>query len=446
MKKLTLLLVFSILFSVYSFCQVPQAFKYQTVIRDNAGNLITNKAITVKVSILQGSSSGNSLYSELQSPTTNQYGLVNLEIGKGTFPQGTFSSINWGNSTYFLEIDVDLNGGLNFQTMGTSQLLSVPYALYAANSGTAGPTGPTGNIGLTGPTGATGTTGATLSYTGGTGITVNGTTVINTLPDQTVSITGDANIKISGTYPNFTITHNNQMTSSQMNSIQNPVKGMIVYDTEDSSMCYYSGKMWICRGKNPYPTCGTFNYGTIMHTVIIGTQCWFKENLNFGTLIPNTSVMKPNMEPQKYCYNNLEIWCTRFGALYSWDEAMQSSTTEKAQGLCPIGWHIPSKTEVFILMTNIDPTVTRNNDGSWWGLMCGLNLMKGGSSGFDALLTGNCDTSGFYNAYLFGPIWTSTSYNSTNAYYFQTTYNKTSVYNGGYVSTQQALGVRCLKN
>jgi len=109
----------------------PQAFKYQAVARNSSGDLLIGKSVTFKISILQGSSSGTMVYSELHSRTTNSFGLVDLEIGNGTSPSGSFAGINWGVSTYFLKVEMDPAGGINFQPMGTSQLLSVPYALHA---------------------------------------------------------------------------------------------------------------------------------------------------------------------------------------------------------------------------------------------------------------------------------------------------------------------------
>jgi hypothetical protein len=111
--------------------QAPQSFKYQAVARNTSGEVLVNKAVMFKISILQGSVSGPVIYSELHSRTTNSFGLVDLEIGNGTYPSGTFTGINWGVSTYFVKVEMDPAGGIAFQLMGTSQLLSVPYALYA---------------------------------------------------------------------------------------------------------------------------------------------------------------------------------------------------------------------------------------------------------------------------------------------------------------------------
>jgi hypothetical protein len=97
--------------------------------------LVVNAPVKMKISILQGSASGTAVYSELHNPTTNANGLVSIEIGSGTSPVGTIGSINWGNGTYFLKTETDPTNGTNYSILGTSQLLSVPYALYAANAG-----------------------------------------------------------------------------------------------------------------------------------------------------------------------------------------------------------------------------------------------------------------------------------------------------------------------
>ncbi len=99
---------------------------------------------------------GVPVYNESHTVTTNGFGLFNLKIGNGTPVAGNFSSVDWSNGPYFLEIGIDVTGGTDYVTMGTSQLLSVPYALYAETSGNTGSTGPQGATGPQGPTGANG--------------------------------------------------------------------------------------------------------------------------------------------------------------------------------------------------------------------------------------------------------------------------------------------------
>lgn len=133
MKKLLLLLL--MLFVQVSFGQSPQSFKYQAVVRDAAGGLAVNKIISIKSSILLGSQTGSTVYAETQTLSTNEYGVVSLNIGAGTVISGTFSAISWGAGTYFVKTELDINGGSTYVFMGTSQMLSVPYALYAEKTG-----------------------------------------------------------------------------------------------------------------------------------------------------------------------------------------------------------------------------------------------------------------------------------------------------------------------
>lgn len=113
----------------------PQAFSYSAVARDAQGNPLVNQAVGLQFSILRGSTVGPIQYQENQFTTTNQFGIFTLIIGTGTVLQGSFNSINWGNDSYYLKVGLDANGGTNFQTMGTTQFLSVPYALYAESAG-----------------------------------------------------------------------------------------------------------------------------------------------------------------------------------------------------------------------------------------------------------------------------------------------------------------------
>ncbi len=115
-----------------AFCQTPQSFNYQSVIRNSDGGLVTNQQVGIQITILQGSSSGMVVYSESHTPLTNANGLATINIGEGTPSVGVFGSINWGNGPYFVETSTDPNGGTNYSVSSISQLLSVPFALHSA--------------------------------------------------------------------------------------------------------------------------------------------------------------------------------------------------------------------------------------------------------------------------------------------------------------------------
>ncbi len=184
MKKALLLFFICSASGLILNAQVPQGFNYQAVARNNSGLAITNQSVGLKISLLQSTSNGNIVYSETHAVTSNNIGLLNLVVGAGTVVIGTFNSIDWSAGPYFIEISMDLSGGASYVLMGTQQLMSVPYALYAANGGSLGITGATGATGSTGSTGSTGVTGATgpsgsIGATGAVGAA--GITVPNTI-------------------------------------------------------------------------------------------------------------------------------------------------------------------------------------------------------------------------------------------------------------------------
>lgn len=131
MKTIVTLILFGLI-GLNTVAQAPRAFKYQAVARNTSGEVLANKPVSFRIGILSGSASGTAVYTETHTgKTTNGFGLVDLEIGKGTPVTGTFAGISWGTNTYFLKVEMDPNGGSAWQAMGTSQLLSVPYALFA---------------------------------------------------------------------------------------------------------------------------------------------------------------------------------------------------------------------------------------------------------------------------------------------------------------------------
>ncbi len=136
MKKLSITAI-AILVMISAIAQAPDKMSYQAVIRNSSNSLVTNTMVGMKISILQGSASGAIAYIETHSPTTNINGLASIEIGNGTIVSGSFSEIDWENGPYFIKTEADPEGGSNYTISGVSQLLSVPYALYAEMAGTA---------------------------------------------------------------------------------------------------------------------------------------------------------------------------------------------------------------------------------------------------------------------------------------------------------------------
>ena len=124
--KTRLVIIFLILTGTFVFAQTPETFKYQAVVGNASGEILVSTTISLKISVLRDSHLGAVVYEETFHPTTNPYGLVDVEIG-----EGSFYSINWGETDYYLKIEVDPDNGSSFTHLGTSPLLSVPYALHA---------------------------------------------------------------------------------------------------------------------------------------------------------------------------------------------------------------------------------------------------------------------------------------------------------------------------
>jgi hypothetical protein len=132
MKKLYTLL--ALVITLITNAQAPQGFNYQATVRNSSGALIVNQNVNFKFNIMLNSSTSLPVFSETHLAPTDDLGQVNLVIGQGTATIGTFSTINWGTGNYYLGIE--LNTGSGYVAMGTTQLLSVPYALYANSAGT----------------------------------------------------------------------------------------------------------------------------------------------------------------------------------------------------------------------------------------------------------------------------------------------------------------------
>jgi|GEM_PF-1411454 hypothetical protein len=120
--------------------QAPQRMTFQAVVRDAANELVVSSPVGIRISVLQGAPNGTPVFVETHAPQTNPLGLATLEVGGGMAVAGSFAGIDWAQGPYFLRIETDVTGGTDYTVTGTQQLLSVPYALYAATSGSGGAT------------------------------------------------------------------------------------------------------------------------------------------------------------------------------------------------------------------------------------------------------------------------------------------------------------------
>jgi len=135
MKARILLVLLTLLTSLVTNAQAPRAFKYQAIARDEGGNILSSWDIGLRISVIQSDTNEKEMYVETHHVKSNFYGLINLVIGEGRLEKGDFEDIIWGENRYFIKLEMDINGGMNYKEVGISQLYAVPYALYAEQAG-----------------------------------------------------------------------------------------------------------------------------------------------------------------------------------------------------------------------------------------------------------------------------------------------------------------------
>jgi len=266
--------------------QAPEKMSYQAVVRNSSDQLVTNHMIGIQISILQGSPAGTVVYTEIQTPTTNANGLVSIEIGGGA----SFSSINWADEPYFLKTEIDPDGDTNYTIIGTSQLLSVPYAFRAKAAETA---------------------------------------------DDAVKLTGDQTIAGNKTFTGITT------VPAPVNLTDAATKAYV--DALLTRIQQLENQQGIIKDCD----------GNIYTTIKIGDQVWMGENLKTtsykdGSTIPlvTDNTAWGNLSAPGYCWynNDAPTYKAVYGALYNW-------YTINTGKLCPGGWHVPTDAEWTSLTT-----------------------------------------------------------------------------------------------
>lgn len=180
--------------------QTPQGFKYQAVIRNSNGSLVTNQQVSIKTSLISGSALGNVDYSEQHDVATNGYGVASFTVGSGTPITGTYAAVNWSANDYFLKTELDIQNNGNFQLMGTSQILSVPYASHAS---TANSSLVDNDTSATNEIQQLSLQGNQLILSGGGSVTLTGTVDLDADPSnelQTLSLSNDTLYLTNGNY------------------------------------------------------------------------------------------------------------------------------------------------------------------------------------------------------------------------------------------------------
>jgi hypothetical protein len=254
---------------------------YQAVIRNSSNTLINNQVVGIKISILQNSPTGNAVYVETQTPTTNANGLASIEIGGGSVVSGDFSSINWANGPFFCKTETDPTGGANYTITATSQLLSVPYALFSGN-------------GITGVS----ATGDSLFLGNGTSIIIPGISAANESAGQSGVLNhscGAENV------------HNPTKIYSSVTDQEGNLYKTVVIGTQE----------WMAEN--------------------LATSIYSNGDL-IATNLSNVDWNSSLSGAWKFYNDNSELNCPN-GKLYNYYAVADS------RNVCPVNWHVPSNDE-----------------------------------------------------------------------------------------------------
>jgi len=418
-------------FAIFLFCafslmaQSPELFTYQAVVRNSSNMLVANMHVSARVCIKQGSASGNDIYSESHVVQTNANGLMTFNIGEGTVLQGDFSTIQWSNGPFFLVVAVDPHGGEDYTITSTQQLLSVPYALYAQKAGN----------------------GFSGSFNDLTDVPN-----IQEVPTNVSAFTNDA-----GYVTMAEVQHLFDSLNDRIDVLEN-----IIYELHDTSSVQSCPDM-------PFPL---MDYdGNMYNTVLIGTQCWMKDNLRTSHYSDGTAIAQgvtvSTTIPYRYRPDNNSMNVSTHGYLYNWKAVMRNSLSSNSvpsgvQGICPMGWHVPSDAE-WIQLTDYLSSHSEyycENDSvniakslaftSGWltniySCSVGENQATNNASGFSARPSGyyTGPYSGFGSTAFF---WSSTDYpEEGEAWYLSLFYGLPTVGHDGN-NKATAFSVRCLRN
>jgi uncharacterized protein (TIGR02145 family) len=482
---------YSILFCLFlqlamAFAQAPEKMSYQAVVRNNNNVLVSNHAVGMRISILQGSATGTAVYTETQTPTTNANGLIAIEIGTGTLVTGTFANIDWANGPFFVKTETDPNGGSNYTLTASNQLLSVPYALYAKTAG---------NVGSGLPSGAV--SGQSLTFCDGQYIwgqcqaKVSSLFCIDSIQVETLNISSQGNIiNVNYTGGNGGVYQSQSITSTGISGLivsltqgtlnnGNGLLNLLVKGTPNSNgtaifNLNLGGK--ICQIKkvvrsgfsNSTVFCNSTKTEIIDVTNPITGRTWMDRNLGASRAA--------NSITDTFAYGDLYQWgrgadghqCRNSGTQLSiksttdqpghslfiispyygnsidygdWREPQNSNLWQGVNGInnpCPNGYRVPTKSEF------MDEKNSWNQNNQIGSFNSPLKLI---SSGYRTGHAGNPGGQIYLGSAYY---WTSTIYIDT--VYFSPVQNSVSLYFDGSNSFFNAngrymgLSIRCIKN
>ncbi|PLX20468.1 MAG: hypothetical protein C0599_09020, partial [Salinivirgaceae bacterium] len=349
MKKLTLTLI-AIVAMLAAIAQTPDAFNYQAAVRNADGEPIAEQEVAFEISILQGSADGTAVYTETHTITTTEQGVVNFAIGAGT-TSNDFTAIDWAAGPYFIQVAFDAAGGTDYVEMGTTQLVSVPFAKYAETTDFANEAS-------------------------------TATSAISATTADEAAFATEATHAVHADTANYAAYAATAATTADMAALLDRIAAL-----EEMSGI---GTITDIDG-NEYPI------------TKIGNQVWMAKNLRTTRYADGTPITKVegNSAWDNLAYNDKAFcwylddsvtYAESNGAYYTFDAANNGETSTAnpsgVQGACPDGWHIPSDAEWQEL---IDYLAQAGHDGeqgevlkdiTGWATNNGTNLYQFSARGF----------------------------------------------------------------
>ena len=551
-----------VFFPIFAVAQAPQKINFQSVLRNTTGEVVSNSSVSLRISILSGTITGTLVYSETHAKTTDAGGLMSLQIGSGTVLSGVFANIDWGSTSHFIKLEADFSGGSNYVVLGTQELMSVPYALYASKTDTsalnltsrlATKLNATDTVSLSNRINAKANTNSGSSDTSllnltnrfSTKLNVTDTTSLSNRIDlkltktDTASLSNRIDLKLTKTdtaslsnridgklTKTDTASLSNRidlkLTKTDTASLSNRIDGKltktdtaslserintklnssvidlgirtgdIIYWDEDLrkfrilapgtagqvlKMSSSGIPVWgtdATTSVSAFSPCGTTISdidGNSYNTVLIGAQCWTKENLRVRRYNNGTSILfdaTGGSGGSSTTWQNLTIGAhtiyandstatpsnrTKYGYLYNWYAAKGIYTTGNIAStdtlnICPSGWHVPTDADWTTLTTELgEESVAggkmKSVGTSFWN---SPNTEATNSSGFSVLPGGYRNSDGsFINIRDFAFVWSATEYDGNFAWYRRLNYSVVYVYR---TTSDKSVGasVRCLKN
>lgn len=443
MKTITTLIISIAALTVHA--QSPEIISYQAVVRDANNNLVSDQMIGMQISILQGSSSGTASYVETHTPVSNANGLVSIEIGAGSVVSGSLSTIDWANGPFFLKSETDTNGGTNYTISGTSQLLSVPYALHASTAESL-----VGGIEETDPiftaSPAKELTADDIAKLGNLSGTNNGDQDLSDL--ATKDQLGDSINLIRTEIPDVSALATEDQLADSIASLRGEIPDAQPTSTDDLlQRIAILEEIVIDADLYTVEDIDGNTYGVVK----VGDLLWLDgdlktNHLNDGTFIPaitDANTWIGLTTPARIWYDfQASTYSATYGQLYNWF-AVNSGM------LCPEGWHVATDEDWTNLVENLGGSDLAGGPLKEEGTTNWLdpNLGATNSSGFTARPGGSRSyvDGGFYNLGLVGYWWTSTEQTDFSAYQRIMSYNTREVQRSP-DEKESGLCVRCVRD